>query len=267
MGAIPPIINVMMGAAEAAAKSLARDFGEVEHLQVSEKSPSNFVSAADTRAEEIIYKHLLKARPEYSFQMEERGFVEGKDTSKVWHVDPLDGTHNFIHGIPHWCVSIGFEEDGEITAGVIYDSIKDEMFWAAKGEGAFMQSHRRMRVSERKDIKTCLFASGAYSTGQNATSDVMELQKFLRHSMGLRKTGSTALDLAYVAAGRYDAFWGTGSKSWDVAAGMIIVKEAGGMVSSLKSDASALSGQAILASSAAIHSEFLKYLEFKKKAA
>lgn len=267
MPAIPPVINVMIRAAEAAAKSLVRDFGEVEHLQVAEKSPANFVSAADTRAEEIIFNQLKKARPSFSFRMEERGYIKEDDETKIWHVDPLDGTHNFIHGIPHWCISIGLEEDNDITAGVIFDPVKDELFWAAKGEGAFMRGHRRMRVSERKDIKTALFATGNFRIASDMTGQYEDLQKVLRQSMGVRKSGSTALDIAYVAAGRYDAFWGMGSKSWDVAAGYILTKEAGGYATSLRKDHKAFSGESILAASPAFHTELQKYLAIKAKAA
>jgi myo-inositol-1(or 4)-monophosphatase len=265
MAATPPLINIMIKAAEVASKSLIRDFGEVEHLQVSQKSPANFVSAADTKAEEIIYQELYKAYPNYSFKMEERGEVEGTNTSKTWHVDPLDGTHNFIHGIPHWCTSIALEDNGKITAGVIFDPIKDELFWAAKGLGAFVKSHRRLRVSDRKDVQTCLFTSGAYSLRKDETSDLPTLQKYLRSSMGVRRTGSTALDLAYVAAGRYDAFWGTGSQSWDVAAGIIIIQESGGQISSLREGKDTMSGNGILASSAAIHHDLLSHLKIKSK--
>lgn len=267
MPAMPPIINIMSRAAEAASKSLIRDFGEVEHLQVAEKSPANFVSAADTRAEEIIFRSLQKYRPEISFMMEERGFIKGEDESKIWHVDPLDGTHNFIHGIPHWCISIALEENDEITAGLIYDPIQDEQFWAAKGAGAFMRGHRRMRVSARQDIRQSLFASCmSHKTNENIPG-LDDLDKLIKQSMGMRHTGSTALDLAYVASGRYDAFWGVGSKSWDVAAGYILVKEAGGYVSALNKKGSPFSGQSILASTPFLHNDFKKLLEIKAKAA
>jgi myo-inositol-1(or 4)-monophosphatase len=263
---MPPIINIMSRAAEAASKSLIRDFGEVEHLQVAEKSPANFVSAADTRAEEIIFKNLQKSRPDISFMMEERGFIKGEDESKIWHVDPLDGTHNFIHGIPHWCISIALEEDGEITAGLIYDPVQDEQFWAAKGAGAFMRGHRRMRVSARQDIRQSLFASCMHVRGENIPR-LGELDNLVKQSMGMRRTGSTALDLAYVASGRFDAFWGLNSKSWDVAAGYIMVKEAGGYVSALNKADSPFSGKSILASTPFLHNDFKKLLEIQAKAA
>ncbi len=267
MPAHPPIINVMVKAAEAAAKSLTRDFGEVEQLQVSQKGPSNFVSAADLRAEEILYTSLKKSRPDFAFIMEERGAIAGNTDEKCWHVDPLDGTHNFIHGIPHWCISIGLQEGNEITAGVILDPVKDELFWAAKGAGAFMR-HRRLRVSGRHEMHTALFASGspAFQKGDHKLF-WQEAGSIMRNTMGIRRMGSAALDLAYVAAGRFDGYWERGVNSWDVAAGCVIVKEAGGYVSTLDEGEQVFSGKSIVASNPLLHKGLVGLLQENVKAA
>lgn len=267
MSVIPPVVHVMIKAAEAAAKSLVRDFGEVEQLQVSQKGPSNFVSAADLRAEEIIYAHLSKARPDFAFIMEERGKVAGKTAEKCWHVDPLDGTHNFIHGIPHWCISIGLQEGDEITAGVVFDPVKDELFWAAKGAGAFMRN-RRLRVSGRTDLHTALFGSGspAFQKGDHKQF-WQEAGNVMRSTMGIRRMGSAALDLCYVAAGRFDGYWERNLNSWDIAAGVLIVKEAGGYVSTLDEGVPVYEGRSIVAANPVIHKGLLGLLQQDAKAA
>lgn len=226
----------MIRAAEKAARSLVRDFGEVEHLQVSMKGPGDFVSAADRRAEEIIFENLKKDRPEYGFLMEESGVHEGVDKEFRWIVDPLDGTTNFLHGIPHWAISIGLEHKGEPIAGVIYDPVKDEMFHAEKNEGAFMR-RRRLRVSGRSDLMMSTIATGAPRPAAGAKEKFMrDYQAVLNVSPGLRRYGAAALDLAYVAAGRYEGFWERDLRPWDIAAGIIILKEAGGFVCDLDDD-------------------------------
>lgn len=269
MPAMPPIINVMVKAADEASRSLVRDFGEVEHLQVSQKGPSNFVSAADVRAEEIIYEYLNKARPGYGFIMEERGRIKGSEehSDKCWHIDPLDGTHNFIHGIPHWCISIALQEGDDITAGVIYDPVRDELFWAAKGTGAWMRN-RRLRVSGRTELHTSMFGSGspAFKQGDH---DLFwkEASMVMRNTMGIRRMGSAALDLAYVAAGRLDGYWEHNLHSWDVAAGYIIVKEAGGFVKSLHKGEKPFLGKSIVAANPELHKAFTDLLQKHAKAA
>ncbi len=226
-------MTVMMRAAERAARSLLRDFNEVEHLQVSQKGPGDFVSAADRRAEELIFEELKKARPDYGFLMEESGAVEGKDNNYRWIIDPLDGTTNFLHGIPHWCISIGLEHKGEIVAGLIHDPVKDEIFHAEKGKGAFV-SRRRLRVSGRNDFMMATIATGApRRSKQKIDQFTAEYKAMLNVTPGLRRFGAAALDLAYVAAGRVEGFWERDLKPWDVAAGIIIVKEAGGFVADI----------------------------------
>ena len=236
MAKTSPLMNIMIRAAEKAARSLIRDFGEVEQLQVSKKGPGDFVSAADRRAEEIIFEELKKLRPDYSFLMEESGSVEGKDKDLLWIIDPLDGTTNFLHGIPHWCISIALQEKGEIVAGIIYDPVKDEIFRAEKNQGAFMR-RKRLRVSGRDDLMMATIATGAPRRSQKQKDlFIREYNAVQTVAPGLRRFGAAALDLAYVAAGRYEGFWERKLKPWDVAAGVLIVKEAGGFICDLDDD-------------------------------
>ncbi|PCI56767.1 MAG: inositol monophosphatase [Alphaproteobacteria bacterium] len=233
MAAQTPVMNVMMRASEKAARTLLRDFNEVEHLQVSEKGPGDFVSAADRRSEEIIFEELKKARPDYSFLMEESGAVSGKNSDYRWIIDPLDGTTNFLHGIPHWAISIGLEHKGQMIAGLIHDPVKDEIFHAEKGKGAFMR-RSRLRVSGRNDLMNATIATGAPRRSQAQKDQfIAEYSAMQSVAPGLRRFGAAALDLAYVAAGRYEGFWERDLKSWDIAAGIIIVKEAGGFISDI----------------------------------
>src|SRR5580704_11838004 len=225
-----PLVNVMAKAAEKAAKSLKRDFGEVERLQVSRKGPADFVSTADLSAQKILREELGKARPSFGFLMEEAD--EAADTSSKterWIVDPLDGTSNFLHGLPHWCISIAAMRGNEIIAGVIHDPIKDETFWAEKGLGAYVNS-KRLRVSARKDLADCLIATGIPFKGvmDEDPKFVARLEAIMPKVAGIRRWGAAALDLAYTAAGRYDGYWEVGCNSWDYAAGILIVKESGG---------------------------------------
>jgi myo-inositol-1(or 4)-monophosphatase len=230
-----PIMNIMMRACEKAARSLLRDFNEVENLQVSRKGPGDFVSAADKRAEELIFSELKKARPDYSFMMEESGEVIGKDTDYCWIIDPLDGTTNFLHGIPHWAISIALEHKGEIVAGLIHDPVKDEMFHAEKGNGAFIARRSRLRVSGRNNPDGSIIAMGGVERNNNdkRTKFLSEFSAMTYAGFNMRRYGSAALDLAYVAAGRYEGFWERNLSPWDVAAGVLIVKESGGFVSEL----------------------------------
>jgi myo-inositol-1(or 4)-monophosphatase len=227
------LMNVMVGAARKAGRSLSRDYGEVQHLQVSVKGPANFVSLADTRAEEIIYTELSKARPGYSFLMEERGVVTGADDTHRWIVDPLDGTTNFLHSIPLFCSSIALERDGQLVAGVIYNPVTDELYTAEKGKGAFMND-RRIRVAARRTLDDCVVATGIPHRGRpNHGIFLDEMEAVMRQVAGVRRTGSAALDLAWTAAGRFDAYWERGIKPWDMAAGILLVFEAGGFASDL----------------------------------
>jgi myo-inositol-1(or 4)-monophosphatase len=212
---------------------LTRDFGEIENLQVSKKGPSDFVTAADMKAEKILFEELSKARRGYGFLMEERGEVEGTDKSHRFIIDPLDGTLNFMHAIPHFAISIALERDGELVAGVVFDVIKDEMFQAEKGRGAFVND-RRLRVSARSKLADSVIATGIPWNGKDGHDVfVKELYKIMGATAGVRRFGSAALDLAYVAAGRFDGFWERGLKPWDVAAGAVIVREAGGFAREL----------------------------------
>jgi len=232
---LSPHLTVMANAAQKAAKRLLRDFNEVEQLQVSVKGPSDFVSQADLRAEQTLREELGKARPGYAFLMEESGAAGSDKWSWRWVVDPLDGTTNFLHGIPHWAISIGLERrlpDGgsELAAGLIYAPAVDEMFWAEKGSGAFV-NERRLRVSARRELATALFATGipfAAVAPLRRLAFAHTLGALMPQVAGIRRFGAAALDLAWVAAGRYDGFWELGLKRWDMAAGLLLVREAGG---------------------------------------
>ncbi len=224
-------INVMAAAARKAARGLIRDFGEVEQLQVSVKGPGDFVSAADIKAEKLLRAELGKARPGYGFLMEESGSEAGSDRHHRWIVDPLDGTTNFLHGVPHFAISIGLERDGEIIAGVIYEPVRDEMFWAEKGAGAF-HNDRRLRVSARRHLAEALIGTGIPFLGRGDHARYLAtLNAVMAATSGVRRLGVASLDLAYVAAGRFEGFWEFGLKPWDIAAGILIVREAGGYIS------------------------------------
>jgi myo-inositol-1(or 4)-monophosphatase len=254
-------ITVMIRAAFAAAKAMKRDFGEVEHLQISEKGPGDFVSHADIRAERELRKSLLGTRPDYGFLGEEDR--ETKGTGEIgsrnrWIVDPIDGTNNFIHGVPHFAISIGLERDGEMVAGVIYNPISDDLFWAEKGNGAFVDTpnarSRRLRVSGRKDPAKALIATGTPHLGKEGHENYLKgLSSVMSKVAGIRRWGAASLDLAFVAAGRFDAYWEYGLKPWDVAAGLLMVKEAGGTVTDIANQPYALGGPSLLASNTGLH--------------
>jgi myo-inositol-1(or 4)-monophosphatase len=229
-------MNVMLGAARKAARGLSRDFGEIENLQVSRKGPGDFVTAADHKSETVLFEELSRGRPGYGFIMEERGRVEGTDKSHTFIVDPLDGTLNFLHGVPHFAISIGLERDGELVAGVVYDVIKDEMFWAEKGAGAYLNA-RRLRVSSRVQLADALAATGSTpATNRDEKRHAQYQSELTRANLacaGIRRFGSAALDLSYVAAGRVDLYWERSLSPWDIAAGAVIVREAGGFAREL----------------------------------
>jgi myo-inositol-1(or 4)-monophosphatase len=257
MALVSPTLNVMITAARKAGRSLVRDFGEVENLQVSIKGPANFVSAADHKAEEIIFKELSKSRPGYGFVMEERGVVEGADTTHRWIVDPLDGTTNFLHSHPMFAVSIGLEREGQLIAGVIYNPASDELFTAEKGKGAFLND-RRLRVAARKNVSDALVATGIPHRGRPGHPRFLkEMEAVMSQVTGIRRSGSAALDLAFVAAGRYDGYWERNLQPWDLAAGIVVVREAGGFVSDLTGSDKMLETGGVLAANSSMHKGLL----------
>ena len=228
MSVVSPLLTVMIAAARKAGKAVTRDFGEVEQLQVAKKGPSDFVTAADLKAEKILFEELTKARIGYSFLGEERGLVEGTDRTNVWIVDPIDGTTNFVHAIPHFAISIALQREGRLVAGVVYNPVTDDLYWAETGRGAF-HNDKRLRVAGRKDLGECVLATGIPFKGKPGHGQMFkDLHQFTQRVAGIRRFGSAALDLAFVAAGRFDGFWEHDLKIWDIAAGVVLVREAGG---------------------------------------
>jgi myo-inositol-1(or 4)-monophosphatase len=255
------LMNVMIGAARKAGRSLARDFGEVEHLQVSVKGPSNFVTAADLRAEEIIFAELSRARPGYGFLMEERGEVKGADGTHRWIVDPLDGTTNFLHSIPIFGISIALEREGELVAGMIYNPVMNETFTAEKGQGAFLND-KRIRVAARAELATSVIGTGIPHSGRPGHERFLaEVASVMELSAGVRRTGSAALDLAWTAAGRFDGFWENNLHPWDMAAGIVILREAGGYVTDTNGKDKIFETGGIVAGNETIHLKLLKLLK------
>ncbi len=247
------LMNVMMNIARKTARGLTRDFGEVQALQVTRKGAADFVSQADLKAEQTIFEELSAVRPKYGFVMEERGEIEGSDNSNRWIVDPLDGTTNFLHGLAHFAISIALERDRQPYAGVVYNPLTDEMFWAEKGEGAYLND-RRIRVSGRQDLSECLFACGLPFAGRPGRAQALEeTNRVLEETAGVRRFGSAALDLAFVAAGRYDAYWERDLQIWDIAAGAVIAREAGAMVSEVDGGNRFLAEGSILAANTEIY--------------
>ncbi|WCM27923.1 inositol monophosphatase [Sphingomonas sp. QA11] len=259
------LITVMDRAARKAAPRLRRDFNEVQHLQVSRKGPADFVSMADQRAEQTIFEELSKARPDWGFLMEERGEVAGDPNKPRWVVDPIDGTTNFLHGIPHFAVSIAVEEPlangkREITTGLIYNPITDDSFWAEKGRGAWMQE-QRLRVSARRELPDALIATGIPFLGHGNFAEWSRIFGAIAPEVaGIRRFGAAALDLAWVAAGRFDGFWESGLKPWDVAAGILLVREAGGFVTDFRGGDRMIERGEFLAANDALQSKLHKLL-------
>ena len=248
----PAIINVMERAARKAARGLVRDFGEVEQLQVSRKGPADFVSTADLRAERILRAELKKSRPEFGVMMEESGEEKG-DGRHRFIVDPLDGTTNFLHGVPHFAISIGLERDGEIIAGIVFEPIKDELFWADRGAGAYVNDHR-LRVSARSRLSEALLGTGIPFQGAGDHEAFLKtFAAVMPMVAGIRRFGAASLDLAYVADGRFDGFWEFGLKPWDMAAGIALVREAGGYVSEIGGGHSPLKSGDVLAANDQLH--------------
>lgn len=261
------LINVMERAARKAARGLNHDLGEVEQLQVSRKGPADFVSLADIKAEETLREELSRARPDFGFLLEEGGKVEGKDPDSTWIVDPLDGTTNFLHGIPHFAISIALQQKGDIVAGMIYAPASDEMFYAERGKGAFVND-KRLRVSGRTRMSDALLATGIPFMGKPGHDTLRaELKALTDQVAGIRRFGVASLDLAWVAAGRFDGFWERGLQKWDVAAGIILVREAGGLVSDIKGGRKMLDSGDIVAGNASLHAPLLKSLKAASAAA
>jgi myo-inositol-1(or 4)-monophosphatase len=255
------LLNVMIAAARKTARALKRDFGELEKLQVSLKGPANFVSSADRRAEETLYQELSKARPGYGFLGEEGGAREGADKSHRWIVDPLDGTTNFLHGIPQFAISIALEREDSVVAGLVYNPASEEMFIAEKGKGAFM-NEQRIRVAGRKRLADAVVACGLPHIGRgDLARAARETGAMQTQVAGLRRFGAAALDLAWVAAGRLDGYWERDLKPWDMAAGSILVREAGGFVADCDGDADMFSTGHIAAGNEAILKELLRVLK------
>jgi myo-inositol-1(or 4)-monophosphatase len=260
-----PLMTIMTDAVMKASRSLKRDFGEVENLQVSRKGPGDFVSAADRKAEQILRDALQKARPDYGFIMEESGIIEGTDPSHRWHIDPLDGTTNFLHGIPQFAISVGLERDGQIVAGVIYDPVKDELFIAEKGKGAFL-NNRRIRVAARMEMADAVVTCGLPNIGKGDHGLFLrEAAAVMGTVAGMRRLGAAALDLAYVACGRCDAYWERGLNSWDMAAGLILIREAGGYVSDADGGSDPMTTGTIACGNEVLHRELLKLLKQAKR--
>ncbi len=259
------LINVMVKAARSAGRGLKRDLGEIEHLQVSLKGPANFVSLADKRAEEVLYKELAKARPGYGFIGEEGGNREGADKSHTWIVDPLDGTTNFLHGIPQFAISIGLQREGVIIAGVIYNPANDELYIAEKGKGAFLND-QRLRVAGRRQLNESVIACGLPHIGrgdhQLALREMAALQTKVA---GFRRFGAASLDMAFVAAGRLDGYWERNLQPWDMAAGQILIREAGGTVSCVDGSSDPLKTGHVLCGNEFIHAELVKIIKGLEK--
>lgn len=254
-------INVMIKAARRAGSSLMRDFNEVDKLQVSRKGPGDFVSRADTRAESIIKEHLQEARPNYGWLAEEGGEEAGSDPTRRWIVDPLDGTTNFLHGLPHWAVSIALEYKGEIVAAVVLNPAGEELFVAEKGGGAWLND-QRIRVSGRRDMMEMVFATGLPFGGRaDLPQTLQELARVLPSCAGVRRWGSAALDLSYVAAGRYDGFWERRLNIWDMAAGLLMVKEAGGLTTAMSEGANPLEDGSVIAATADVLNPLTKLIK------
>jgi myo-inositol-1(or 4)-monophosphatase len=259
------LINVMIEAVRKGARAIARDFGEIENLQVSRKGPADFVTLTDKKVEKIIRDELEKNRPGYSFLMEESGAVEGSDKTHRWILDPIDGTSNFMHGIPHFAISLALERDGELVAGIVYSPIVDELFWAEKGKGAFVND-KRIRVAARRELSDCIITMGIPHLGRGEQArHLREISILMPQVAGLRRFGSAALDLAYVAAGRCDGFYEHGLSPWDMAAGILLVREAGGFTTNADGGKDIYNTGSIAAGNEHIHPALLNILKSAAK--
>jgi myo-inositol-1(or 4)-monophosphatase len=258
------LLKVMSDAARKAARGLNRDFGELAELQVARKAPADFVSAADLKAEQVLFEALTKARPGYGFLGEERGMIEGSDKTHRWIVDPLDGTTNFLHAIPHFAINIALEREGAIVAAVTYNPITNDLFWAEKGKGCFVND-KRLRVAARKHMDEAVLATGIPFLGHGQHARFLkELHQISQRVAGVRRFGSAALDLAWVAAGRYDGYWERDLKPWDLAAGLLLVTEAGGKVTDAEGGDAILTQGSIVASNLELHPQIVSRLAAAK---
>jgi myo-inositol-1(or 4)-monophosphatase len=261
-----PLMNVMQAAALKAGKALRKDYAELAALTISRKGPGDFVSEADRRAENILFQELSRARPGYGFLMEERGAVDGADKTHRFIIDPLDGTSNFLHGIPHFSISIGLEREGEMVAGLVYNPMTEEMFVAEKGQGAYVlgvsqRDTGRLRVSTRTEFADSVIGCGIPHAGRSDAGKFMrELAGVMPRCAGIRRMGSAALDLAYVAAGKFEGFWERELSLWDVAAGIVLVREAGGFVTAIDGSANTEGGKSMLAACPGVHAELVTFL-------
>jgi len=252
-------LNIMLKAARKAGRSLVKDFREVENLQVSMKGAGDFVSRADLAAEKILREELMAARPTYGFLAEEGGETPGADPTRRWIVDPLDGTTNFLHGLPHWAVSIALEHKGQIVSGVVYDAAKDEMFYAEKGSGAWLNDSKRLRVSGRTRMIEAVFATGIpFAAKRTLPATLQDLARLMPQCAGVRRFGSAALDLAYVAAGRYDGYWERELQIWDIAAGLLIASEAGALVEAVRPEHKPLERGDVLVANTGLFDQFAR---------
>ena len=253
-------LNLMIKAARKAGRALVKDFREVENLQVSAKGPGDFVTKADREAERIIKDDLMSARPTYGWLGEETGGTDGVDPTRRWIVDPLDGTTNFLHGMPHWAVSIALEHKGEIVSAVVFDAAKDEMFWAEKGSGCWL-NESRLRVSGRRNMVEAVFATGIpFGAKTTLPATMQDLARLMPACAGVRRWGAASLDLAYVAAGRYDGYWERELKAWDIAAGILLVREAGGFVSGIRDGDDPLEKGAVICANEPLFEPFRKII-------
>ena len=251
-------LNLMIKAARKAGRALVKDFREVENLQVSAKGPGDFVTKADREAERIIKEDLMEGRPTYGWLGEETGATPGADPTRRWIVDPLDGTTNFLHGMPHWAVSIALEHKGEIVSGVVFDAAKDEMYWAEKGAGAWM-NERRVRVSGRRQIDEAVFATGVpFGAKKSLPALLGDLARLMPACAGVRSWGAASLDFAYVAAGRFDGFWERELQAWDMAAGLLLVREAGGFAEAVREGGDILAEGSVICANAGLFAPLCK---------
>lgn len=264
MAYISPALNVMVAAARKAGRPLIRDFGELENLQVSLKGPADFVTSADKRTERILIEELSKARPGYGFLGEEGGVVEGRDKTHRFIIDPIDGTTNFMHGIPHFAISIGLEREGQLVSGVVFNPVTDDLFVAEKGHGAYLND-KRLRVAARKDLGASVIATGLPFMGKAGHARASaEVAAVMDATAGIRRFGAASLDLAYVAAGRFDGFWEHGLQSWDMAAGVVLVREAGGVVTDMAGGDQMFANGHVICANENLHPKLLKLLKSAK---
>jgi myo-inositol-1(or 4)-monophosphatase len=264
MAYISPALNVMVAAARKAGRPLIRDFGELENLQISMKGPADFVTTADKRTERILIEELTKARPGYGFLGEEGGVIEGKDKTHRFIIDPIDGTTNFMHGIPQFAISIALEREGQLVSGVVYNPVTDDLFMAEKGHGAFLND-KRLRVAARKDLGPAVIATGLPFLGKEGHARASaEMAAVMNVTAGIRRFGAASLDLAFVAAGRFDGFWEHGLQPWDMAAGILLVKEAGGVITDMAGGEQMLAKGNVICANEHLHPQLLKVLKSVK---